>query len=194
MTAKAQLLATLAGTNRGLLASASVQQAVLAAIAHLETQNPIPKPMAHLEQLDGNWRLLYTTSQQLLGFERLPLVRVGQIYQCIQATSLTLCNLIELDIAPALEAIVAVTASLTPVSEQRVEANFKGSVIGLKRLLKHQSLEALITQLGSEEALPALRLRFNEQRQAGWLDTTYLDADLRIGRGNRDSVFVLTKV
>ncbi|MGL4881863.1 MAG: PAP/fibrillin family protein, partial [Waterburya sp.] len=29
--------------------------------------------------------------------------------------------------------------------------------------------------------------------QKGWLDITYLDEDMRIGRGNEGNVFVLTK-
>ncbi len=193
MLAKAKLLTTIAGTNRGALASDTDKQAILAAITHLEALNPTPNPMANLDQLEGNWRLLYTTSPQLLGFEQLPLVQVRQIYQCIRSQTLALYNVIELHSAPLLESIIGVTARLTPVSDVRVQVNFERSVFGLKRLLNDQSLDALVTQLASDSILPALTLPFNQQRQPGWLDTTYLDEDLRIGRGNRDSLFVLAK-
>jgi hypothetical protein len=32
-----------------------------------------------------------------------------------------------------------------------------------------------------------------QSEQQGWLDITYIDDDLRIGRGNEGSVFVLSK-
>jgi hypothetical protein len=42
--------------------------------------------------------------------------------------------------------------------------------------------------------LIAIDINLNSREQQGWLDITYLDNDLRIGRGNEGSVFVLTKV
>jgi hypothetical protein len=39
----------------------------------------------------------------------------------------------------------------------------------------------------------ALDFGIENRDQRGWLDITYLDHDLRIGRGNEGSVFVLTK-
>ncbi|HAX76849.1 MAG TPA: fibrillin, partial [Cyanobacteria bacterium UBA11372] len=39
----------------------------------------------------------------------------------------------------------------------------------------------------------ALDFPIESREQRGWLDITYLDEDLRIGRGNEGSVFVLTK-
>ena len=33
----------------------------------------------------------------------------------------------------------------------------------------------------------------NSKNNNGWLDITYLDEDLRIGRGNEGSVFVLSR-
>ncbi|NEP29276.1 PAP/fibrillin family protein, partial [Moorena sp. SIO3I6] len=40
---------------------------------------------------------------------------------------------------------------------------------------------------------PAIEFPINRDIQQGWLEITYLDDDLRIGRGNQGSVFVLTK-
>jgi PAP_fibrillin len=41
--------------------------------------------------------------------------------------------------------------------------------------------------------LKAIDFNITNRDQKGWLDITYLDDDLRIGRGNQGSVFVLTK-
>ena len=49
-------------------------------------------------------------------------------------------------------------------------------------------------RLDDPKRFPALDTRFNAEVQQGWLDITYLDDDLRIGRGNEGSVFVLKKV
>ena len=190
---KANLLAAIAGTNRGILATDAKNQDILAAIAQLETQNPTPCPLEHLERLDGVWRLLYTTSAQLLGFEQLPLIQTGQIYQCIQTQDLTLCNVAELQGVPWLEAIVSVKARIKAASEKRVNVTFERSIIGLQRLLNYQSPQDFVAQL-AQPSLPALSFPLSAPQQPAWLDTTYLDDNLRIGRGNRDSVFVLTRV
>ena len=41
--------------------------------------------------------------------------------------------------------------------------------------------------------MSALDLPIDEANQDNWLDITYLDGDLRIGRGHRGNLFVLTK-
>jgi hypothetical protein len=50
-----------------------------------------------------------------------------------------------------------------------------------------------IDQLTAGGRLTAIDWALNPRDQNGWLDITYLDQDLRIGRGNQGSVFVLTK-
>ncbi|HEY9645497.1 MAG TPA: PAP/fibrillin family protein, partial [Chroococcidiopsis sp.] len=67
MIGKAELLNAIAGKNRGLLATPIEKQAIMAAIAQLEDRNPTPRPLEAAEMLEGNWRLLYTTSAELLG-------------------------------------------------------------------------------------------------------------------------------
>jgi hypothetical protein len=191
---KANLLAAIAGTNRGILATETQNQTIQTAIAQLEAQTPTPRPLDHLDLLNGVWRLLYTTSAQLLGFEKWPFIQTGQIYQCIQAESLTLYNIAELQGLPGLEAIVGVFARLKPVSERRVEVHFERSITGLQRLLNYQSPQTLVRQLDTQQTVNALNIPLPTQRQTAWLETTYLDADLRIGRGSRDSVFVLSRV
>jgi hypothetical protein len=40
---------------------------------------------------------------------------------------------------------------------------------------------------------PALAFLRGGTKDNGWLETTYLDSDLRIGRGNKGTLFVLTR-
>lgn len=194
MIAKAELLAAIAGTNRGVITTEANRSLVLDKVVQLEVQNPTPQPLNERERLSGVWRLIYTTSQDLLGLARLPVVPAGPIYQCIRGQELKLYNILELQGFPFLEGVICVAARLMPVSERRVQVNFERSIFGLKGLMNYPSLDTLVSRLETQSPVAALSVPLNTERSAGWLETTYLDEDLRIGRGNNDSLFVLTKV
>ena len=165
MIGKSALLETIAGKNRGLLATEPQRQAILSAIAQLEDRNPTPRPIEALDLLEGDWRLVYTTSRGILGIEQVPF----------------------------LEGIVSVAARFKPISEKRVDVKFERSILGLQRLIGYQTPDHFIHQIESGQKLAAIDFSLDNRDQQGWLDTTYLDEDMRIGRGNEGSVFVLTK-
>ena len=191
---KASLMEAIAGKNRGLLATSRDKQAILMAIAQLEDRNPTPRPVEASDLLDGNWRLLYTTSKGLLNIDQLPLLKLGQIYQCIRAKTASVYNIAEVYGLPYLEGLVSVAARFEPTSERRVQVKFERSIFGLQRLIGYQSPEDLIEQIETGKKFAAIDISLDSRDQQGWLDITYLDNDLRIGRGNEGSVFVLTKV
>ena len=193
MLGKSALLGAIAGKNRGLLATDSERQAILAAIAQLEERNPTPRPLEAIDKLNGNWRLLFTNSQGLLKIDQFPLVKLGQIYQYIQASSDRIYNVAETSGLPYLEGIVSVAAKFVPLSDRRVKVNFERSIIGLQRLIDYRSVDHFIKQIEAGEKFKAIDFSITNREQKGWLDVTYLDDDLRIGRGNEGSVFVLTK-
>jgi len=193
MSEKAALLEAIAGKNRGLLATEPDKQAILMAIAQLEDQNPTPNPIEASELLDGNWRLLYTTSKGILNLDQLPLFKLGPIYQSIRATSSTLYNIAEVYGLPYLEGLVSVVARFEPVSAYRVQVKFERSIFGLQRLIGYQSPTDLIQQIETGKKFAAVDFSLDSRDQQGWLDITYLDNDLRLGRGNEGNVFVLTK-
>lgn len=193
MIGKAALLEVIAGKNRGLLANEAQKQGIMAAIAQLEDRNPTPRPIEALNLLDGDWRLLYTTSRGILGIDQFPFLKLGQVYQCIRALEGKVYNIAEVSGLPFLEGIVSVVARFRPVSEKRVDVKFERSIIGLQRLVDYQSPSYFIHQLESDRKFAAIDFSIENRDQQGWLDITYLDEDLRIGRGNEGSVFVLTK-
>jgi len=194
MLGKATLLEAIAGKNRGLLASKQDQQAILMAIAQLEDRNPTPRPVEAGDLLEGNWRLLYTTSKGLLNIDQLPLLKLGQIYQCIRVKTRSVYNIAEVYGLPFLEGLVSVAAKFEPVSERRVQVRFERSIVGLQRLIGYQSPASLIEQIEAGKNFAAIDTKLDSSRQQGWLDITYLDADMRLGRGNEGSVYVLSKV
>ncbi len=193
MLGKAELLEAIAGKNRGLLSTEQDKQAILMAIAQLEDRNPTPRPIEAGDLLDGNWRLLYTTSKGLLNIDQLPLLKLGQIYQSIRVKTQSVYNIAEIYGVPYLEGIVSVVAKFEPVSERRVQVKFERSIVGLQRLIAYQSPTDFIQQIEAAKKFVAIDTKLDSSRQQGWLDITYLDTDMRIGRGNEGSVFVLSK-
>lgn len=194
MIGKTALIEAIAPTNRGLMASEQDKQAILIAIAQLEDRNPNPRPLEAGGLLNGNWKLLYTTSKGLLNIDQLPLLKLGQIYQYIGVNTKSVYNIAEIYGLPYLEGLVSVAASFEPVSERRVQVKFERSILGLQRLINYQSPTDFIHQIEAGKKFTAIDFSINSRDQQGWLDITYLDEDLRIGRGNEGSVFVLTKV
>lgn len=194
MVSKAELLEAIAGKNRGLLATETDRVAILAAVARLEDRNPTPRPVEATDLLEGNWRLLFTTSNELLTFGRLPLLPLGQIYQCVRTATTRIYNIAEVSEVPFLESLVSVCAQFEPVNERRVNVKFERFIIGSRRLIGYQSPSSFIQQIESgKKFFPAIDFGIENRDRQGWLDITYLDKDLRIGRGNEGSVFVLTK-
>jgi hypothetical protein len=78
MQEKTKLLEAIAGRNRGLRATEMDRINILTAVEHLEDLNPNAQPLNNQSLLDGNWRLLYTTSRNLLGLDRFPLIDWGK--------------------------------------------------------------------------------------------------------------------
>ncbi len=193
MIGKAALIDAIALTNRGILATELQKQSILAAIANLEDLNPTPRPVEASNLLDGNWRLLYTTSKALLNLDRIPFYKLGQIYQCIRVETKSVYNLAEIYGLPYLEGLVSVAAKFEPVSGRRVQVKFERSIIGLQRLIGYNSPATFIQQIEAGEKFLPIDFVINSDTQQGWLDITYIDNNLRIGRGNEGSVFVLSK-
>ncbi|MBR8827011.1 MAG: PAP/fibrillin family protein [Gomphosphaeria aponina SAG 52.96 = DSM 107014] len=190
---KAELLEAIAGINRGLLATEIDKVKVLSLLEQLEDHNPTPKPVEAPDLLEGNWRLLYTNSRGILGLERFPLFQLGQVYQCIRTATAQVYNIAEIVGVPFLESLVSVAATFEPLSERRVNVKFERSILGLKGLMGYRSPNEFISQIESGKKFPPLDFSMENREQKGWLDITYLDDDLRVGRGNEGNVFILSK-
>ncbi len=193
MIEKTELLETIAGKNRGLLATVADRQSILTAIARVEALNPTLRPLEALNLLEGNWRLTYTTSRGLLNIDQFPLLKLGQIYQFIRTREAKIYNIAEVYGLPYLEGLISVAAEFQPISDHRVEVRFQRSILGLQRLLNYQSATDFVEKIEAGGKFTAIDFNIAQGEQQGWLDITYLDQDLRIGRGNEGSIFVLVK-
>ena len=78
-----QLLATIEPLQRGVVATDDQKKQVKQLIEKLEKVNPNPKSLSS-PLINGKWKLLYTTSESILGSKRPALLRPnGPIYQYI---------------------------------------------------------------------------------------------------------------
>ncbi|MDG2989403.1 PAP/fibrillin family protein [Candidatus Synechococcus calcipolaris G9] len=191
---KTELLGAIAGLNRGILASPRDRKIVAALAKQVEAANPTPDPFGAVDKLGGDWRLLYTSSQSLLALDRSPVVKLGNIYQCIRPQQQLIYNIAEVYGVPLLEGVISVLARFEPRTEQRAQVYFERSIVGFRNWLNYYSPSQFIPQLQSSRPLAALDLPLNSNDQQGWLDITYLDQDLRIARGNEGSLFILARV
>lgn len=190
---KTKLLEAIANQNRGIFTTPDDQKAILALISQLENFNPNPRPFTVPQLLDGNWRLLYTSSEELLGIDKFPFLNLGEIYQCIRVGEGKIYNIAEVQSLPLLAGIVSVVAQFEIVTEKRVNVQFQRAITGLQKFIGYQSPDSFINEIQSGKKFTALDFVIKNTERQGWLDITYLDEDMRIGRGNVGSVFVLTK-
>ncbi len=198
MSLKAELLEIVAGKNRGLLGSDADKVQILSLAEKLEEENPHPSPFDNPDLLDGDWRLLYTTSKSILGLNNFPLFQLGEIYQCIRTDSAKLYNIAEIVGLPWLEGFVSVSANFETVSKTRVNVTFQRSIIGLQRVVNYLSPQDFINKIEMGKKFPPLDFKIpnnqKENNRQGWLEISYLDENLRIGRGNEGNIFILSKV
>jgi hypothetical protein len=133
MLGKFELLDEIASVNRGISASETDRIAIQAAATQLEGRNPTANPLDAKALLEGDWQLLYTTSQELLNIDRLPLATLGPIYQCIRLAEGRIYNIAEVNGPPLLSGLVTVAARLepgvAPPRECEVSAGSRGSAI-----------------------------------------------------------------
>jgi len=159
---KKKLLSTAQALERGVKGSEADKAALDNLAQQLERLNPNKKALSS-ELINGKWRLEYTTSKSILGLNRPPPFRPsGPIFQTLDAGSLKARN------EESWPLFNKVDAELIPLNESKVRVQFK-----LFKLLGFVPVKA-------------------PESATGALDVTYLDEDLRISRGNRSNLFVLT--
>lgn len=160
----------------------------------LEGANPNLYPLLHASSLlQGNWRLQYSTAREIRSLSSLPLgLKVGKIYQAIDIASKSFFNLAFVKHPlRIISGYVKVTATFEiakeasqPLPDKRINVYFD------KRYLSIEKIVGIDTpQLNPFKVVKAN----NPQGRVATLDITYLDEDLRIGRGGDGSLFILTK-
>lgn len=184
-------IASIAGEDRGIFGLDGDDRVELdSLIQALERQTPCSNPTADDARVAaGRWRLLYTTLE-ILGKNRIRLaigssrksglVKLGDFFQLIDPDNRQSRNLIEFKVLTGTRGTFTISATYSVVGPKRVRVYMTDSA------LQPQALEALLG-----ENISLLTNIFNPD---GFLDITYVDDELRIGRDDKGKVFVLEKV
>ncbi|KAL3323999.1 hypothetical protein AABB24_038262, partial [Solanum stoloniferum] len=184
---KIQLYDALQGINRGIFGVSSDKKFdIEELVKQLESQNPTFEPTLSLDKVAGNWRLIYSTIS-ILGSKRTKLglrdfITLGDLYQNIDISQGKAVNVIKFNARglSLLSGELRIEASFKIASKSRVDIFYNNSGITPDQLMNvFQKNYNLLLGI------------FNPE---GWLEITYVDENLRIGRDDKGNIFVLERV
>ena len=176
----------LQGIDRGIFGLKSDQrQAIADVLQQLELRSEVAEPMLNLASVSGKWRLLYTTVT-ITGVRKTKLglrefVKLDDVCQTIDIDSRKAINEVFFSVAGlgTLRGSLKITAGYEVSSPSRVAVSFEQAE------LQPPQLQVLF-----EKNYDLLLSIFNPE---GWLEVTFVDATMRVGRDNKGNIFVLER-
>ncbi|GER29616.1 plastid-lipid associated protein PAP / fibrillinfamily protein [Striga asiatica] len=175
-------------TNSGIFGVPSAKKSEIEkAVQLLESQNPTPEPTQSLEKVGGAWKLIYSTIT-VLGSKRTKLglrdfITLEDIFQIINVAEGKAVNMVKFSARGLnlLSGQLTIEASFKVVSKSvsRVDISYDKSMITPDQLMNVfcKNYDLLLGIFSPE----------------GWLETTYVDDSLRIGRDDKGNVFILER-
>ncbi|KAK7247538.1 hypothetical protein RIF29_42422 [Crotalaria pallida] len=183
---KSELYQALEGINRGIFGIPSAKKnEIESLVKQLESQNPTPDPTLELERVAGCWRLVYSTIS-ILGSKRTKLglrdfISLDEFFQNIDIAKSKAVNIIKFSARGLnlLSGQLSIEASFKIASTTRVDINFENSTITPDQLMNvfRKNYDLLLGIFNPE----------------GWLEITYVDDSMRIGRDDKGNIFVLER-
>ena len=164
-----------------------LRAAVVEAVEAAEAATPPgAAPTAALADLDGVWRVLYSTVS-ITGSKRVRLglksaVHVREVTQTLDAATATAVNEVRfvLTFLGSRPGSLRLEATFAPASPTRVSIELSTAK------LHPPQLDALLAS-----HMELLLSIFNPQ---GWLDTTFVGGGVRVGRDDKGNIFILERV
>eukprot|EP00871_Galdieria_phlegrea_P002450 jgi/Galph1/3205/GphlegSOOS_G1852.1 len=191
---KINLYQLCASTDRGQTSRPEQRSEVEDLAAQLEALNPNPNPLDGTKA-NGIWELIYSsvpfykTSPFLLAAAT-PFLRVGQWRQTISVVYGELVNEVDVEAFPGLMGTVVQFARVTPVGGERLEIAIE------KTSLKGRSIADKLDLGGIHVDIPLgdILRRVQGSTSEIFLDTFYLDDELRISRTRGGRLLIFSRV
>lgn len=185
---KEALYEALDGINRGIFGTTSAKKAEILGLAELlESRNPTPNPTDNLvDKVHGTWKLVYSTIS-ILGVKRTKLglrdfITLGDFLQTVDVAKEKAVNVIKFNARgfKMLNGQLTIEASYKIASKTRVDITLVNSTVTPDQLMKL-----------FQKNYDLLLAIFNP---SGWLDITYVDESMRIGRDDKGNIFILERI
>ncbi|XP_058226236.1 fibrillin-5, chloroplastic isoform X1 [Rhododendron vialii] len=183
---KAVLYEAIQGINRGIFGVPSAKKSEIEGLVkQLETRNPTPEPTLFLEKVGGCWKLIYSTIT-ILGSKRTKLglrdfISLGDFLQTIDVAEGKAVNVIMFNVRGLnlFNGQLKIEASFKTASKSRVDIKYSNSTITPDQLMNvfRKNYDLLLSIFDPE----------------GWLEITYVDDSLRIGRDDKGNIFILER-
>ena len=189
--AKSSVLRATSGTARGRATTSSQRQRILVELKQLEDLNQTKRPV-YSPLINGSWALVYqnpleeepdkeASAEKVEGpflsffqpFTR-GIVSTKSNLQRIDLESKSIDNLAEFTLL-GVGGYLNIKGSAVQISDDRVEVGFIDCEL----------------KLGP---LQPLKIPLEWVKARGWVETTYLDETLRIGRGDKGSIFLAARI
>ncbi|PSS26671.1 Plastid-lipid-associated protein [Actinidia chinensis var. chinensis] len=183
---KTDLFQALQGINRGIFGVPFAKKSEIEGLVKLlESNNPTPQPTLFLDKVAGGWRLVYSTIT-ILGSRRTKLglrdfITLGDFFQTIDVAEGKTVNVIMFNVRGLnlFNGQLKIEASFQIASQSRVDIKYNSSTITPNQLMNvfQKNYDLLLSIFNPE----------------GWLEITYVDDTLRIGRDDKGNIFILER-
>ncbi|XP_047334171.1 fibrillin-5, chloroplastic isoform X2 [Impatiens glandulifera] len=183
---KADLYEAVQGINRGIFGIPSTKKSEIESLVKLlESMNPTPEPAFTLEKVSGCWKLVYSTIT-ILGSRRTKLglrdfISLGDFFQTIDVSKGKAVNIVMFNVRALnfLNGQLKIESSFKTASKSRVDIEYVDSSITPEQLMNvfKKNYDILLSIFNPE----------------GWLEITYVDDTLRIGRDDKGNIFILER-
>ncbi|KAL4583005.1 hypothetical protein LXL04_007569 [Taraxacum kok-saghyz] len=183
---KTEINSALEGYNRGIFGIPSEKKCEIENMVKvLESLNPTPHPTLDLNKLGGCWKLIYSTIT-ILGSRRTKLglrdfISLGDFLQIIDISKGKAVNEIMFNVRGLnlFSGKLIIEASFKISSKSRVDISYNTSTIIPDQLMNmfRKNYDILLGIFNPD----------------GWLEITYVDDTLRIGRDDKGNIFILER-
>ena len=182
---KAALLLALADTERGLRVEKDRAKKIEQLARALEAKNPTRSPLKS-PLMNGRWALQYTTATSVLGKGKPGFLKPrGPIHQTVDIFTAQVKNEESFEPLPFLKFTNASVSSLDAQTDSRASVRPKAyTFAGFK-------VDAPPASVG--RAARDLEMEASGSGSLAWMDTTFVDDELRISRSQSGDVFILVR-